>query len=54
MADGERSVRIEQQRDVRVAITRDPARPSRAAVEQPPHGGTAERNAEGRQHGEPA
>jgi hypothetical protein len=32
MADGERSVRIEQQRDFRVAITRDPAPPPRVAA----------------------
>ena len=32
MADGERFVRIEQQRDVRVAVTRDPARAPRVAA----------------------
>lgn len=39
MADGERSVRIEQQRDFRVAITWDPARPPLVADEPPPLGG---------------
>ena len=39
MADGERSVRIEQLRDFRVAITWDPTRPPLVADEPPPLGG---------------
>jgi uncharacterized OsmC-like protein len=41
MADGERSVRIEQQQDYRVAIVWDPSQPPLVADEPPPLGAGA-------------